>query len=198
MSIFPLSKKHRNLLNNTLANYLKQSDNKVIHILEHTEIDGAENLATALVEHAKNQKNSQIVWLAPQIPDSISLKKAEQKISTSGNDFVIFYYPQLFESLFLKTEQITEQRQLLLPFDEQEWVGLESLARMFEPTENKSIVFVKGKVYQSKTLASELTTALEAMKQKENFLRAQFERMDLDKDGLLSVTEIYHFLSQSN
>lgn len=196
MSVFPLSKKHRNLLNNTLSNYLKQSDNKVIHILEHTEIDGAENLATALVEHAKNQKNSQIVWLAPQILDSTSLKKAEQKISTSGNDFVIFYYPQLFESLFLKTEQITEQRQLLLPFDEQEWVGLESLARMFEPTENKSIVFVKGKVYQSKTLASELTTALEAMKQKENFLRAQFERMDLDKDGLLSVTEIYHFLTR--
>lgn len=175
---------------------LKDSYNASIHLIELAEIDQAPELAKALVVHHQKNNTNRVVWLAPQIPDCKPLEKAEKIISSSECIYAVVYYPMLFEHLLQKAAQITEQRQLLFPFEKQTWVSMEALAKGIEQVANNTVVFIKGKTYNNNIIAREVTKALDAIKKKDNFLRAQFRKMDLNADGLLSAEEIHFFLKK--
>ena len=196
MPFFPLLDQTETSLLSQLANSLKGHDKKGIHLLEINRLSNAPEQAEAFVNACKKNNLKFLVWISPSIQNNNFINKAEAILEKSGLSVTILYYPPLLEFLYLHEQSIKTERKFAFSFDKFKWSSLKAIEKAIKKVKAGEHLELSGEVVSLKTLTETLQKGLENAKYSDRFLWNQFQKMDQNQDGTLTVDEIYLLLSQ--
>ena len=196
MAFFPLLDPTKPSLLSQLAEGLKDSRKRGIHLLEINQLSKAPEQAEVLVEASKQKDLELLVWIVPALQNNDALFEAETVLEKSGAAFAILYYPPLLEFLALHERTIKTERTFAFPFQKLNWSSLKSIAEAVQKVNAGDRLQLSGEVLSMQTLTQALKKSLDKAKESDRFLWDQFQKMDQNQDGSLTVDEIYMMLSQ--
>ena len=196
MPFFPLIDQTNTSLLTQLAENLKDNDKKGIHLLEINQLSKAPEQAKAFLNSCKKNNLELLVWIVPTMQNNNALFQAETILEKSDVAVAILYYPPLLEFLFLHEKSIKTERMFAFPFEKLKWSSLKAIEEALEKVKAGDRIEVYGEVLSLKTLTETLLKNLEKAKDSDRFLWNQFQKMDHNLDGTLTVDEIYVLLSQ--
>lgn len=197
MNPFPLINQTVSPLLTQLAQKIPPQQHKGIHMLVWSELNQAVEIAEDFLLTGKKNKLQQLVWIVPALKNNSALKEAENLLKRKGNHVSIIYYSPLLEQiLHLHEEQIKEHRLFEFPFETTGWNDLDAIVETIETIQPGQYLYVPQTVIATKTLIEKLEQALKKAKANDRFLWDQFQKMDENQDGTLSVDEIYTLLGK--
>jgi len=196
MPIFPLLDQTETSLLSQLAESLIDHDKIGIHLLEINNLSKAPEQAKAFVNACKKNNLELLVWIAPAMQNNNAISQAETILAKSGVAVAMLYYPPLLEFLFLHEQSIKTERTFAFPFEKLIWSSLKAIEEAIKKVKAGDRLKVSGEVLSLKTLTETLMKGLEKAKDSDRFLWNQFQKMDQNQDGTLTVVEIYVLLSQ--
>ena len=197
MNHFPLLNRTVSLMLNQLAQKVSQKQNTAIHMLTFSELTDAVKTAENFLAASKQHDLQQLIWIVPDLKNIPSLNEAEHLLKSQGDKISIIYYAPLFEEiLLLHAEQIKEQRLFEFPFETIVCSDLDTIAETIKTIEPGQYLHPQTTKLSTHTLVEKLERALESAKGNDRFLWDQFQKMDENQDGSLSVDEIYTLLGK--
>ena len=196
MPIFPLLDQTETSLLSQLAESLIDQDKKGIHLLEINNLSKAPEQAKSFVSACKKNNLELLVWIAPAMQNNNAISQAETILVKSGVAVAMLYYPPLLEFLSLHEQSIKTERTFAFPFEKLIWSSLKTIEEAIKKVKAGDRLKVSGDILSHKTLTETLMKELEKVKDSDSFLLNQFQKMDQNQDGALTVDEIYILLSQ--
>ena len=196
MPIFPLLDQTETSLLSQLAESLIDQDKKGIHLLEINNLSKAPEQAKSFVSACKKNNLELLVWIAPAMQNNNAISQAETILVKSGLAVAMLYYPPLLEFLSLHEQSIKTERTFAFPFEKLIWSSLKTIEEAIKKVKAGDRLKVSGDILSHKTLTETLMKGLEKVKDSDSFLLNQFQKMDQNQDGTLTVDEIYILLSQ--
>lgn len=196
MAFFPLLNKDQTSLLLQLSKNVNPQDRKGVHLVEINQLTQAHKQAEALLAAHKEKNFELLVWIAPALPNSEPLSKAISVLEKSGAPVSMIFYPPLLEFLLFHEQSIKTERLFTFPFEKLAWSSLKEVEKALYQSKKDDRNHLSGFVLSHVTLTQALEKGLENAKESDRFLWDQFQKMDLNKDGFLTVDEIYRLLSQ--
>ena len=196
MAFFPFQDQTETSLLNQLAENLKGNDKKGVHLLEIKHLSEAPEQAKTFVNACKNNNLELLVWIAPALQNNEAISQAETILEKSDVAVAKLYYPPLIEFLSFHEQSIKTERMFAFPFEKLNWSSLKAIEEALQKVKAGDTLRLSGEVLSLKTITEALLKGIEKAKDSDVFLWNQFQKMDQNQDGTLTVDEIYVLLSQ--